>query len=64
MSENQFVFGQKVHELDNPALAMTVVQFTYFSPDYCEVSCTYWLDGKSEAPMSVTMRIIGDIYSR
>lgn len=22
-----------------------------------------WLDGKSEAPMSITMRIIGDIYS-
>lgn len=22
-----------------------------------------WLDGRSEAPMSVTMRIIGDIYS-
>lgn len=53
-----FVFGAKVHELDAPAISMSVVEFTYYADNYCEVGCTYWLEGKVEVVHIPARRLV------
>lgn len=53
-----FLFGAQVVDIDNKGLTMAVTKLTFYSPNWCDVTCTYWLEGKLETVTLPDWRLI------